>query len=572
MPVSRIFLTTLMTRAALCACLGFALPVTASATFATLQSDGSCVVPVGEPEYRTYDGTCNNIEIGKGEWGSVESELLRPHMNEVAAYEEDGSTPLANGLRSPREISNAVVAQGGDNLVFSELNASDMLMQWGQFLDHDLDLTHVDKSDVMPIQMPAGDMYFSGEMPFSRSVHNQGDDGDGNPDTNLPRQQLNATTAYIDASQIYGSDEMTANSLRTFSGGKLKMTDAMGGLLHMEGTEFVSGDERAMEQVGLTAMHTLFNREHNRIAEELAAANPSWDDEQLYQEARKIVGAIMQVITYNEFLPTLLGSGAPGAYTGYNPDTNAGIANVFSTAAYRFGHSTLSPELQRLDADGNVIANGNLPLQDAFFDSSLLLNPDNGGIEAVLRGLVTQVGQKIDPMIVDALRNMLFGPPGSGGMDLASLNIQRGRDHGLPGFNAMRDALGLGAYADWDEAEFQPGFKALLMGVYDDVDDIDLWVGGLAEQHVNGGMLGELFSAILLDQFTRIREGDRFWYELTGMFEPEWLAYIEGSTLANVILRNTGIDTMRANVFVVPAPTVLMLLLVGGLGLRLRRG
>lgn len=567
MPVPKMQLPTISARAARGLIAVFVMSGTAAASVATLQADGSCLVDGTGTEYRTFDGTCNNREPGQATWGSTGSELLRGQT--TANYASDMETPLTSGLPGPREISNAVVAQLTP--VFSDLNASDMLMQWGQFLDHDLDLTHVDASDPMPITMPDGDLYFSGEMAFSRSVYSQ-DSGAG---TGRPRQQVNATTAYIDASQVYGSDKQTADSLRTFSGGKLKMTDAMGGLLHTEdsamGKVFVSGDERAMEQVGLTAMHTLFNREHNRIAEEIAAAHPEYDDETLYQEARKVVGAILQAITYNEFLPTLMGTGAPGQYQGYDPSTNAGIANVFSAAGYRFGHSTLSPVLLRLDANGDVIGNGNLPLEQAFHDSSLLLDPANGGIEAVLRGLAAQRGQHIDPMIVDALRNMLFGAPGNGGFDLASLNIQRGRDHGLPGFNAMRDALGLGAYANWDEADFQPGFKALLMGVYDDIDDIDLWVGGLAERHVNGGMLGEVFSAILLEQFTRIREGDRFWYELTGMFEPAWLEYVEDSTLANVIMRNTGISTMQANVFVVPEPTGLALLLAGGIGLMRRR-
>lgn len=538
-------------------CAAAALPAVSGASVAVLQADGSCTFDGGGTEYRTFDGTCNNLSAGQASWGSADSELLRQHT--AAQYAADGQTPLTLGLPGPREVSNAVSSQTA--LVYSELNASSMLMQWGQFLDHDLDLTHTDSADPMPIDIPVDDAYFSGTMPFSRSVYS----ATSGIDASNPRQQLNAATAYIDASQIYGSDLDTANALRTFSGGKLKMTSVQGGLLHMENGVFVSGDERVNEQVGLTTMHTLFNREHNRLAEQIAAQHPEYDDETIYQEARRIVGAIMQAITYNEFLPALLGSAAPGVYQGYDAAVNAGIANEFSTAAYRFGHSTLPPELLRLDSAGNVVAGGNLPLQNAFFNPSLLLDPDNGGVEAVLRGLSAQVGQKIDPMIVDALRNMLFGAPGAGGLDLASLNIQRGRDHGLPGFNAMRDALGLGAYANWEEAEFQPGFKALLMGVYDDVDDIDLWVGGLAEQHIDGGMLGELFSAIVAEQFLRIREGDRFWYQLTGMFDPYWLDYIEDSTLANVIMRNTTINFMQANVFFVPVPVpaVALLLLTG---------
>jgi hypothetical protein len=351
------------------------------------------------------------------------------------------------------------------------------------------------------------------------------------------------------------------------------MTSTVNGdLLHLDDNpvdterQFNSGDERANEQIGLTVMHTLFNREHNRLGAEIAAANPGYDDEKVYQETRKLVGAMMQTVTFNEFLPTLLGDGAIDPYAGYRDDVNPGIANAFSTAAYRFGHSTLSDNILRLDADGDPIAAGHIPLKNAFFNPMLLRDDANGGIEPILRGLTTQVGQKVDPFLVDAVRNFLFAPPVDVGFDLAALNLQRGRDHGLPGYNAMRAALGLGAYT-WDSAVFLPGVKDLLMLVYTDIDDLDLWVGGLSEAHVNGGMLGELFSAIVSDQFRRLRDGDRFWYE-NGMFEDEWMDFLNGSTLSDIIMRNTDIDFMQANVFRVPEPEILALWLVGLLGLR----
>lgn len=535
-------------------------------TIAELDGAGDCTMQGSGPEYRRHDGLCNNLQPGNSYWGSAGTRLLRVHGG--AHYDTDHATPLAAGQPSPREISNKVAAQ--PKMLPNGMGVSDMLMQWGQFLDHDIDLTHTDSSDPMPIEIPPGDTHFSGEMAFSRSVYDTGTGIDS------PRQQINAITAFIDASQIYGSDRVTADRLRTFSGGKLKMSGPSDApLLDTEMTDrgpmFVSGDERANEQVGLTSMHTLFNREHNRLADEIAARNPGMDDETIYQEARKLLGGIMQAITYNEFLPALLGNGAPGGYLGYDSAVNAGIANEFSTAAYRFGHSTLSPTLLRLDEHFEPVAAGALALEDAFFNPGLLLDPSLGGIEAILRGLVRQRGQDVDPHVIGAVRNMLFADATSKGFDLAALNIQRGRDHGLPGFNAMREALGLEAYTDWDDAVFLPGLKGLLMAVYDDIDDIELWVGGLAEVHSHDGMLGEVFSLIVRDQFDRLRSGDRFWYQ-NGMFESEWIAYIEDSTLSAVIARNTGITGLRANVFFVALPGTLILLMPALAGFAVQRG
>ncbi|MGB5252067.1 MAG: peroxidase family protein, partial [Sedimenticolaceae bacterium] len=529
-------------------------------------------------EYRSFDGTCNNAL--NPTWGSAGSQLLRLG---AASYEGEISQPRSIGafgaLPSTRDVSNAVVDQSRS--IPNSKGFSAMLMQWGQFLDHDIDLTRAGNTESLPIAVPTDDLVFNsiypnGQMPFSRSVY----DAATATDASNPRQQINAVTAFIDASQIYGSSKVEGDSLRDFSGGKLKMT---GDMLHMEDGVFVSGDERAREQIGLTSMHTLFNREHNRLAGKLEAeyrllpdvdgitpADSAYErrlDEKVYQEARKITGAMMQAITYNEFLPALLGEGALHPYTKYQSDLNPGINNEFSTAAYRFGHSTLAPSLLRLGADREAIDAGPLALRDGFFTPETLLTAANGGVEAILLGLASQRGQEIDPFLVDDVRNFLFGPVG---FDLAALNMQRGRDHGLPSYNEMRTELGMTAFSGWNDmnvdAILMDGMKELLMSVYEDINDIDLWVGGLAEKHAKGGMLGELFSWIVSDQFTRLRDGDRFWYQ-NNMFEDVWVDLIERSTLSAIIMRNTGITDLRTNVFFVPEPGVLLLLSMGIAGL-----
>ena len=163
--------------------------------------------------------------------------------------------------------------------------------------------------------------------------------------------------------------------------------------------------------------------------------------------------AEMQAITYNEFLPALLGEDAIEEYDGYDRRVDPGITNEFSTAAYRFGHSMLSTELLRLNNDGTVADEGNIALQDAFFRPDEIVN---NGIDSILLGQATQVAQEIDTMVVDDVRNFLFGPPGSGGFDLASLNIQRGRDHGLADYNQVRVDMGLEPVQSFSDISSDP--------------------------------------------------------------------------------------------------------------------
>ena len=115
--------------------------------------------------------------------------------------------------------------------------------------------------------------------------------------------------------------------------------------LPSDASGFFAGDNRVNEQTALTVMHTIWMREHNRIADELQALNPLWDREEVFQTARKVVGAEIQKITYKDYLPLLLGQSGfnelIGNYTGYNDAINPGVPNGFSTAAYRFGHSQI---------------------------------------------------------------------------------------------------------------------------------------------------------------------------------------------------------------------------------------
>lgn len=495
--------------------------------------------------YRSIDGTGNHDTHFR--LGAADTPLRRWM---VADYGDGVGSMAGAGRPSPREISNAVCAdsQPGPN----SAGASDFLWQWGQFVDHDIDLSgEADPPEPMPIAVPLGDPFFDPlstgleTIDLHRSAYHPGT----GHDPAYPRQQMNAVTAFVDASNVYGSDDVRAAALRT-NDGTGRLLESAGGLLPFNTaglpnaggtgpTLFLAGDVRANEQVGLTAMHTLFVREHNRLAGEIAANDPALAGEEIYQEARRIVGALMQVITYNEFLPALLGPDALTPYFQYQWTASPAIMNVFSTGIYRFGHSALSPTLLRLDATGNPIPEGNLPLRDAFFRPDRLTN--EGGIEPILRGLAAQACSRIDTELVDDVRNFLFGPPGSGGFDLASLNIQRGRDHGLPSYNEARFAVGLDPRQSFAEVSSDPTTQARLASVYANVDEIDVWVGALAEDPVNGGHVGELASYVIARQFESLRNGDRYWY--TEVLHQDEIAQVEATTLADIIRRNTSIDS-----------------------------
>ncbi len=504
--------------------------------------------------YRNIDGS--NYNVNNPEMNTIDTPLLRLTN---AAY-SDGISAMAGTARlSPREISNIMLTQS--KLVTNPKNASDFLWQWGQFLDHDVDITEgAVPAETADIPVPPGDTFFDPNnlgdvvMSFNRSYYDE-HSGTG---TDKPRQQNNEITGWIDASNVYGSDEDRAAALRTLDGTGMLKTSAgnllpfnIGGLGNAGGpseTLFLAGDVRANEQAALTAMHTLFMREHNRLAAEIAQKNVDLSGDEIYERARRIVAAQMQVITYKGFLPVLLGRNALSRYRGYKPEVDATISNEFSTAAYRLGHSLLSPQILRLDESGNEVSQGHLALREAFFAPSVLI--DEGGIEPILRGLAAQTCQALDNLIIDDVRNFLFGLPGQGGFDLASLNIQRGRDHGLSDYNTTRVALGLAPVTSFADISSNAETQAKLAEAYDNVDDIDTWVGGLAEDTIDGALVGELFHAILKDQFERLRDGDRFWYE--NQFSRRELREIESTTLAKIIRRNTTIDNeIQPNVFVV---------------------
>lgn len=499
---------------------------------------------------RTIDGTNNNL--ANPLMGSTGSDLIRgvsgPH------YVDGLGAAIDRG--NPRAISNAISPQTGAGLG-NDRNLSSWVWQWGQFIDHDFALVD-ESSESMNFSIPAGDPVFdptntgTAVMPFSRSVHTGG--------VTTPRQHANALTHWIDGSMVYGSDAVRADTLRAHTGGRLATSagDLMPynttGLPNGGGTSstlFLAGDIRTNEQTGLLAIHTILLREHNRLADQISAANPGMSDEDVYQRARHLVGAEIQAITYNEWLPALLGGNGLGSYTGYNPTVDGSMNTSFSTAAFRIGHTMLNEQLLRFNADGSEFAGGPLNLFQQFFNPSSITGP--GALDATVRGLARQQANEIDTQVIDGVRNLLFG--GTDGRDLIAVNIQRGRDHGLPDYNTLRQEFGLAAVASFGDITSDPALAALLQSVYLTVDNIDPWIGLFSEDHLPGASMGLTAATMFADQFGRLRDGDRFFYLNDATMSPEDLAFMSDIRLSDLIRLNTGASDVQDNVFfAVPAP------------------
>ena len=521
---------------------------------------------IAQSEIRTYDGSNNNLL--NPDWGATHTQLRRIAP---ADYGDNISTPAGANRLNPRKISNTLFSQvdaNGDPLLINDrLNLSDYTWVFGQLIDHDITLSEGNTEPAMiPVDFP--DPHFNPGGAFPNTVipmmRNTAMEGTG---TNLsnPREHMNEITAWIDGSCVYGSDAFRANWLRTMQGGKLKVSS--GNLLpyntisgefgdqvdidapHMADDVgfaqrlFVAGDVRANENALLTAFHTIFHLEHNRVCDDLAIQHPDWSDERLFQHARKIIGGFLQAITYEEWLPAM-GVDIP-PYTGYKSTVNPTIFNTFSAAAFRIGHTLLSGSINMVDIDGNPHADGPLLLREAFFNPAIVAEE---GVGPFLKGMGIQVQQNMDAKIVDDVRNFLFGPPGSGGLDLAAININRGRERGLPDFNTVRDAFGLSRYTNFFEIVNDIEVVASLEEMYT-INDIDPWVGMLSEAHMENGLFGETVMTILQRQFQALRDGDRFYYENDADLSDEEKAMIKSTKFSEIIMRNTDIELMQDNVF-----------------------
>ena len=311
---------------------------------------------------------------------------------------------------------------------------------------------------------------------------------------------------------------------------------------------FIAGDYRVNEHTALITMHTIWLREHNRVAQILHAGNPQMTSDEIFQTARNIIIAEIQKITYRDYLPIILGNQLIPEYAGYNESIYPNIPNAFATAAYRFGHSQIQPFFDRLDENYRSIPAGPLPLMNAFFDATQFL--ENEGTDPILRGLLTRNARLVDEFMNSILTNCLFcNSTTTHGLDLASIDIQRGRDHGLPGYLTWKqwalEECGI-------ESDFRNQLTQIhLLQTYGNLRNVDLFVGGLAEEPLPGGLIGAVFACIFKHTFSAVRDGDRFYYENkdSGIFTSSQIEEIEKASLSRVICDNSDIMEIQQNAF-----------------------
>lgn len=474
-----------------------------------------------------------------------------PMIRLTDANYADGVGAPAGGI-DPVTVSSQLFDQ--DGIVANSSGLSNLFVAWAQFTDHDLTLTAEGHGEI--ISAPGL------IAPLGRADYADGTGIDG------PRMPMNVITWQLDGSQIYGSTEGRTTDLRSFEGGHLRTgvnettggdlmpnADAdsfMAGDITSDEPVFLAGDVRANENPALSSVHTLMLREHNYWADRLAELHPDWTDEQLFDGARQIVEVEIQQITFNEWLPHLVGNAA-GEDTGYDPTLNGQISVEFATAGFRFGHTMVSSSIDRLNEDGTVADGGNLSIQEAFFNPDAIREDD---IDSILRGQAGSLAQEVDTQVIDDLNFFLTSPDGPMGFSLVGLNLLRGQDLGLQSYVDTRAALIGDIDPDTlDPTDFSiftddPVLQAQLASVYPTVHDVELWVGGLAEDPIEGTQFGPTFTFIVSEQFVRTRGADETFGQLDEALGEEIIAEVRGVTFSDIILRNTDIDVLQDDPFI----------------------
>ncbi|KAM4048664.1 eosinophil peroxidase-like [Anomaloglossus baeobatrachus] len=548
-----------------------------------------------QSQYRTFTGECNNRRFPN--FGVSN----RPYTRLLPAQYEDGrglpqgwtEDRRINGFRLPlaRAVSNQII-QFPERQQTLDKQRSLMFMQWGQWIDHDLDLApetparstflrgiDCDHScarepPCYPLRIPPNDPRIANRSDCIPLFRSSPAFQQGSP----IREQMNVLTSYVDASQVYGSTNELASRLRNntnqlglmavnknfFDNGRPYLPFSTNGIEEdfcrqtnkTSGLPcFLAGDGRVSEQPGLTAFHTLFVREHNRIAGELRRMNPRWNGETLFQETRKILGAISQKINYKDWLPLLLGSSTSRVlppYRAYNESVNPGASNVFSLV-FRMGHTMIQPFIYRLVDNYRTSQRlPPVPLHLTFFNTWRVVR--EGGIDPLFRGLMANQAKlnRQNQILVDELREHLFELFKRLGLDLGAINLQRGRDHGLPGYNAWRRFCGLSQpsnVAQLAQVLRNRPLAEKFMSLYGTPNNIDIWIGAVAEPLLPNARVGELLSCLIGNQFRRTRDGDRFYYERSSEFTIAQRAAINKATMARMICDNTAISQVPRNVF-----------------------
>ncbi|KAG8180699.1 hypothetical protein JTE90_005796 [Oedothorax gibbosus] len=508
----------------------------------------------------------------------TESELIRLLP---PAYDGGIYRPTNRSRANPFEVSDAIMQElpckGHDDS--SKTGKNVLMVFFGLFVTEEILNTRSSSScppDYFRINIPREHPFRKtgrDKMPFTRSRYEK----KSGKSSNNPRKQLNSATSWIDGSAIYGTTRSEANALRYYKGGFLKSSDKEGffPLLNDGYMSFFSparnfkdnkkktshfrvGNPLAHENPFILAINIIFYRYHNVIAKSISENNTDWDDEKIFNEARKLVVASLQNVIVNEWLPAFLGEPLP-KYRRYDPSIDPSISNAFQSAAMRFGHTLVPPAIYTRPSPKSC-ESVLIRLCDSYYNTQEVMHDVT--LESLILGMALQASEAEDTSIVDDLRKYLHGAPDFTRRDLAAINIQRGRDHGLPGYGVARKMLLANKTLhnlDFKKmASLHPHYKDVILNIlpnfYSSVDDIDLFVGGLLE--VQKG-LGPVFKVIIREQFLRIRDGDRFWFENTesGPFNTTQVQQIQNISMYDIILAVTNditVQHLQSKVFHLP--------------------
>ena len=548
----------------------------------------NCGLVLSVNQFRTADGTCNNLENPL--WGASNTAFSRlgPAAYEdgmqvpVGYSQQNSDDPFGTGWPSARHISQKIARDLPPVAPFSHL-----LTSYSQFVAHDLDLmgefdtTACEEtcdltefsSFCYPIRVRPGDPVYgrSGQnmgecLPLTRSVGECIQPSGNNSVFTMPRQQINQVTHYLDGSAVYGSTAQVMAGLRSFQCGQMKVSQRsfinkgdppfiFGGFLSPQGTPFFAfGDLRGNSITPLIALQALFIREHNRLARAFASMNPCWGDERIFQEARKIVGALVQIFTYEEMLPLVYGDTDVfnkyiGPYKGYDSKVRGIVHNEFANAGLRFGHSLLSDSFARLDSDGNPLPIGPLGLRESFINT--LQYFISGGTDPLLRGYLQDQSRASDEFMNRVFTSQFNAPTeDSLGQDVASRDIQRGREHG---FQPYRFYAKLCEERYGVAPTFSRSSTRSLRQVYGRRafnNAMDLYMASLAEEHLEDSNIGPTHACILAITFNDLRTGDRFWWENPGIFTECQRDSLSKIRISKLICDNAeNIPMIRANAF-----------------------
>lgn len=512
--------------------------------------------------YRSFDGSGNNLD--NPEYGAS---LQAVKVLTSLQYSDGINSPGGINRPNARIISNEMFA-AVDNTPDVH-NLSNLVWAFGKFLEHEITHFKHSSTDQIKIKIPQCDPFFDPNCSGREEIIIDRFETRAGSGTNIdnPRNVTNYSTAWIDASILYGTNEETALRLRTMEGGKLKVsegnflpfntisgqlngvTDAQAPAMELidpsQYRYFVSGDPRINQNLIVATMVTLFLREHNRLADQIALEYPGLSDEQIFQKARSLVSGIIQNITYNEWLPSV--GIYLEEYQGYNPNIDPDVSNEFCAAGFKIWNTLQNERISLMDDRCETDRFGTISFNDLMHDPLSLLQID---IDPLVKGLASERQLNMDYEVVDGIRNFELRTKNIEiKTDWIAMDIMRARERGLPDYNTMRMELGLAPIESFSEITSNVTIQNKLKELYSNIYNIDPWVGIIAEDHFPKSMLGETLNILIRDQFSRIRNADRFYFENDETLTETEKNIIRNTKMVDILTNNTNIAFIQENVF-----------------------